>query len=99
EGAYQKSLTSSQMIAKSHGLTPDQTPAMTKDGTVTTLDKVMSGNSALPQKTESKSGNAATSIPTGNVMVKLPNGQQGHVSSANLARFLKDHPGSSQVQQ
>src|SRR5665213_1826584 len=41
--AYQRAVVSSQMIAKSHGLTPDQTPAMTKDGTVTTLDKVMSG--------------------------------------------------------
>jgi hypothetical protein len=39
--AHQRALTSSQLIAQGHGIAPDQTPAMDKDGNVTTLDKAM----------------------------------------------------------
>lgn len=41
DAAYQRSLQSSQLIAKGHGLDYSQTPAMTKDGQITTLDQVM----------------------------------------------------------
>lgn len=43
DAAYAKALSSSQFIAKGHGLTPEQTVAMDRSGKITTLDKVMSG--------------------------------------------------------
>lgn len=39
--AHQKAIQSSALIAKGHQLTPDQVPAMDKDGNVTTLDKLL----------------------------------------------------------
>jgi hypothetical protein len=41
--AHKKALTSAQLIAQGHGIDPSQTPAMDKDGNVTTLDKAMQG--------------------------------------------------------
>jgi hypothetical protein len=43
DAAHTKALTSSALIAQGHGLTPAQTPAMDKNGNVTTLDKVIGG--------------------------------------------------------
>jgi hypothetical protein len=43
DAAHQKAVTSSQLIAQGHGLKPEQTPAMDRDGKVTTLDKVSAG--------------------------------------------------------
>ena len=44
DGAYKKALTSSQFTANSHNLKDySQVPAMNKDGSVTTLDKVTGG--------------------------------------------------------
>lgn len=41
--AYNRVVASSQMVAKGHGIDPSQVPAMTKDGSITTLDKVSTG--------------------------------------------------------
>lgn len=50
DGAYKKTLTSSEMIAKSHGIPPEQTPAMDREGNLTTLDKVMGTKTKKPDQ-------------------------------------------------
>lgn len=40
DAAHTRAVQSSQLIAKGHGLTPDQVPAMDMSGNITTLDKV-----------------------------------------------------------
>ena len=40
DAAYQRSVQSGQFIAKGHNLDPSQVPAMNRDGSITTLDKV-----------------------------------------------------------
>ena len=57
DAAYKRSVQSAQLIARGHGLTPDQVPAMTKDGQITTLDQI--SGSASPAKAPAKS----TSVP------------------------------------
>jgi hypothetical protein len=59
DAAHKKALASSQLIAQGHGLTPEQTPAMDKDGNVTTLDKVM----------------GATKPKAAPISIKAPNGR------------------------
>ena len=43
DATHARAVQSSQLIAKGHGLAPEQTPAMDKQGNVTTLDKVVTG--------------------------------------------------------
>jgi hypothetical protein len=59
DAAYNRAVQSSQFIAKGHGMTDlSQVPAMAKDGSVTTLDKVARGGGG-----SKPSGNNATSDP------------------------------------
>ena len=63
DAAHQKALVSSALISKGHGLTPDQTPAMDRNGNVTTLDKAMTGNISTPPPT----GKFSVTAPDGSV--------------------------------
>jgi hypothetical protein len=51
DAAHTKAVQSSQLISKGHGLTPEQTPAMDKEGNVTTLDKVAKPQQAIGGQT------------------------------------------------
>jgi hypothetical protein len=71
DAAYNRAIISSQLIAKGHSIDPSQTPAMTKTGEITTLDKV-TGKSGAPALIFARDTNGVIqSAPAG---TELPKG-------------------------
>jgi hypothetical protein len=62
DAAHSRAVMSANLIAKGHGLDPSQVPAMNRDGSLTTLDKLSSKGGSSPSGTQ---GSGAIPQPSG----------------------------------
>ena len=93
--AYTRAVQSSQVIAKGHNLPYENTPAMNRDGSITTLDKVAGGGGNGANQNQSQSARPA-SVPATFVHIKASDGSTHWVPSLAAAKQLD--PGAQSIQ-
>jgi len=87
DAAYQKSVQSSQFIAKGHSLDPSQVPAMNRDGSLTTLDQVGKGGGSSRTSTQN-----LPAVAAGMTRIRASDGTLHDIPTQNLARARQIDP-------